>query len=94
MMQSSPIPTDSNRPFLTWQRITDWAQEHYRCRSFSKDERIPARPGLLYLVQRGTVRLVGSAELKYAESKPKSRPRNRKLDQAFLGLSVRVNPLN
>ena len=85
MMQSSPIPTDSNRPFLTWQRITDWAQEHYRCRSFSKDERIPARPGLLYLVQRGTVRLVGSAELKYAESKPKSRPRNRKLDQAFLG---------
>ncbi|MFM6191654.1 MAG: Crp/Fnr family transcriptional regulator [Planktothrix sp.] len=84
-MQSSPIPTDSNRPFLTWQRITDWAQEHYRCRSFTKDERIPARPGLLYLVQRGGIRLVGSAQLEYPKSKSNSKPRHRNLDEAFLG---------
>lgn len=44
---------DNARPFLTWQRITDWAQEHYRSRTFSKDERIPSRAGLLYLVERG-----------------------------------------
>ena len=59
-----PLSTsaDNARPFLTWQRITDWAQEHYRSRTFNKDERIPTRPGLLYLVERGAVRLVGAAQ--------------------------------
>ncbi len=52
---------DNPSPFLTWQRVTDWAQEHYRSRSFNKDERIPTRPGLLYLVERGAVRLVGTS---------------------------------
>jgi CRP-like cAMP-binding protein len=59
-------PTSSantTRPFLTWQRVSDWAQEHYRCRTFVKDERIPARPGLLYLVERGAVRLTGNAQV-------------------------------
>jgi CRP-like cAMP-binding protein len=60
---------DNARPFLTWQRIIDWAQEHYRCRTFSKDEKIPARPGLLYLVQRGSVRLVGTAQVNAATSR-------------------------
>ncbi|MGF1492110.1 MAG: Crp/Fnr family transcriptional regulator [Microcoleaceae cyanobacterium] len=82
-MQSAPIPSDSNRPFLTWQRITDWAKEHYRCRSFEKDERIPARPGLLYLVQRGAVRLVGSAQLDAVQGD--SGMTGHTLDEAFLG---------
>jgi CRP-like cAMP-binding protein len=60
-MQSSSH-ADNARPFLTWQRITDWAQAHYRARTFNKDERIPTRSGLLYLVERGAVRLVGSAQ--------------------------------
>ncbi|MGA1409693.1 MAG: Crp/Fnr family transcriptional regulator [Prochlorotrichaceae cyanobacterium] len=47
----------SPRPFLVWQRIIDWAQEHYRHRTFCRDERIPSREGLLYLVQSGCVRL-------------------------------------
>ncbi|HIK44314.1 MAG TPA: Crp/Fnr family transcriptional regulator [Leptolyngbyaceae cyanobacterium M65_K2018_010] len=55
--------SDNARPFLTWQRITDWAQEHYRSRTFNKDERIPTRAGLLYLVERGAVRLVGTSQL-------------------------------
>ncbi len=55
---------NTTRPFLTWQRVSDWAQEHYRCRTFIKDERIPARPGLLYLVERGAVRLTGNAQVK------------------------------
>lgn len=58
-----PTRSDNARPFLTWQRITDWAQEHYRSRTFNKDERIPTRQGLLYLVERGAVRLVGSSQL-------------------------------
>lgn len=60
-MQSSQRP-DHARPFLTWQRITDWAHAHYRARTFNKDERIPTRSGLLYLVERGAVRLVGTAQ--------------------------------
>ena len=60
-MQSS-LPSDNARPFLTWQRITDWAHAHYRTRTFNQNERIPTRSGLLYLVERGAVRLVGSAQ--------------------------------
>jgi len=56
-------PSDHARPFLTWQRISDWAQKHYRSRTFTKDERIPVRTGLLYLVERGAVRLVSDAHI-------------------------------
>ncbi len=70
-----------SRPFLTWQRIIDWAQEHYRCRTFNKDEKIPARSGLLYLVQRGSVRLVGSAQVSTSSSRM---PRIAQ-EEAFLG---------
>ena len=58
-MQFSDRSSEASRPFLTWQRIVDWAQTHYRDRIFRKDERIPARPGLLYLVSKGAIRLVG-----------------------------------
>jgi CRP-like cAMP-binding protein len=60
---------DNARPFLTWQRITDWAEEHYRSRTFARDERIPTRPGLLYLVERGAVRLVGTSQLTPGDAK-------------------------
>jgi CRP-like cAMP-binding protein len=86
MFSSSQSETNP-RPFLTWQRITDWAQEHYRSRTFNKDERVPTRPGLLYLVQRGSVRLVGSAQLS-ANGKGKgaqSRLALAATEEAFLG---------
>lgn len=41
--------------------FTDWARSHYRERTFAKDAPIPTRPGLLYLVSQGTVRLTGLA---------------------------------
>lgn len=84
-------PTSSanqTRPFLTWQRISDWAQEHYRCRTFVKDERIPSRPGLLYLVQRGAVRLTGSAQLSVSvagEEDTAQTPLMAQDEEAFLG---------
>ena len=49
------------RPFLVWQRILDWAQEHYRHRIFCRDEKIPSREGLIYLVHSGAVRLVSTS---------------------------------
>ncbi|MGG6294536.1 Crp/Fnr family transcriptional regulator [Leptolyngbya sp. AN02str] len=80
---SSTTPSETARPFLTWQRILDWAQEHYRSRSFAKDEKIPARPGLLYLVQRGSVRLVGEAQV--STSNASSRLPRVNSEEAFLG---------
>ncbi len=79
---SSNTP-EVSRPFLTWQRIIDWSQEHYRVRSFAKDEKIPARPGLLYLVQRGAVRLVGSAQVNATSMS--ARTANVTPEEAFLG---------
>jgi CRP-like cAMP-binding protein len=81
-MYSVSQAPESARPFLTWQRIIDWAQEHYRCRNFSKDEKIITRPGLLYLVQRGAVRLVGTAQMNAVGS---SRIARMAPEEAFLG---------
>lgn len=81
-MYSVSSTSEASRPFLTWQRIIDWSQEHYRVRSFAKDEKIPARPGLLYLVQKGAVRLVGSAQVNATNNSrlPRISP-----EEAFLG---------
>ncbi|WP_036481169.1 Crp/Fnr family transcriptional regulator [Myxosarcina sp. GI1] len=59
-MHFSDSSSETSRPFSTWQSITDWAQEHYRDRIFNKDERIPTRPELIYLVGKGAIRLVGT----------------------------------
>jgi len=82
-MHFQPSTSDPSRPFLTWQRILDWAQEHYRARTFNKDERIPTRSGLLYLVQRGAVRLTGITQLSSHDSTDGSL--SPILEEAFLG---------
>ncbi len=84
-MNLSSSTSEASRPFLTWQRILDWAQEHYRYRTFSKDERIPARSGLLYLVQRGAVRLVGTAQVSAKTSHSPSQLSQQTIEEAFLG---------
>jgi CRP-like cAMP-binding protein len=84
-MHSSSSTSEASRPFLTWQRILDWAQEHYRYRTFSKDERIPARAGLLYLVQRGAVRLVGTAQVSASMGNGASESSEQEIEEAFLG---------
>ncbi|MFB8791874.1 MAG: Crp/Fnr family transcriptional regulator [Potamolinea sp.] len=84
-MHTSSPPSEASRPFLTWQRILDWAQEHYRYRTFSKDEKIPARSGLLYLVQRGAIRLVGSAQVSASKSKIGLQSSHPNTEEAFLG---------
>jgi CRP-like cAMP-binding protein len=83
-MYSVSSNPEATRPFLTWQRIIDWSQEHYRVRTFTKDEKIPARPGLLYLVQKGAVRLVGSAQVNATSSSSSRLPRISP-EEAFLG---------
>ncbi|MGB3511411.1 MAG: Crp/Fnr family transcriptional regulator [Microcoleaceae cyanobacterium] len=84
--QSTSTSAPTSRPFLTWQLIIDWAEEHYRSRAFTKDERIPARPGLLYLVQKGSIRLVGNVHVSASHNKSsKSTNPNKISDEAFLG---------
>jgi CRP-like cAMP-binding protein len=84
-MTSTSSPLDAPRPFLAWQGILDWAQEHYRYRTFSKDERIPARSGLLYLVQQGVVRLVGTSQVSSNKTHLPFRLSPQPIDEAFLG---------
>ncbi len=84
-IQSTNNSVPSNRPFLTWQLIIDWAEEHYRSRAFTKDERIPARPGLLYLIQKGAIRLVGNAHISASRNKYSKSKTSPISDEAFLG---------
>ncbi len=84
-IQSTNNSSPSNRPFLTWQLIIDWAEEHYRSRAFTKDERIPARPGLLYLIQKGAIRLVGNAHISASRNKSSKSKTSPISDEAFLG---------
>jgi hypothetical protein len=85
-MYPSPISTEVSKPFLIWQKVLDWAQEHYRYRSFSKDEKIPTRPGLLYLVHQGSVRLVGEAQFGSKISRRSSLASQTPKESSFLGL--------
>jgi CRP-like cAMP-binding protein len=84
---SSSSSEQSPRPFLVWQRIIDWAQEHYRHRTFCRDERIPSREGLLYLVQSGCVRLSSLApnSSPVVDDSPEEQEDGADLSQAFLG---------
>ncbi len=58
----SSQPAQLSRPFLTQNPILEWAEQHYRCRTFRKEERIPTRPGLVYFVISGSARLVAVAK--------------------------------
>ncbi len=86
-MHFSDPPSEASRRFLTWQSIIDWAQTHYRDRIFRKDECIPARPDLLYLVNQGAIRLVGVPQnSKNDEIATEPLPLNSDLiEEAFLG---------
>ncbi|MEM7756723.1 MAG: Crp/Fnr family transcriptional regulator [Cyanobacteria bacterium P01_G01_bin.67] len=61
-MQFSENLSEESSPALNWQDIIDWAKIHYRDRIFRKDEQIPARPQLIYLVNQGAVRLVSQIQ--------------------------------
>lgn len=86
-MHFSDNSAEASRPFLTWQRIIDWGHTHYRDRIFRKDERVPARPGLLYLVNKGAIRLVGAAQssIVHFDDGESSEPPSDLPEEAFLG---------
>jgi CRP-like cAMP-binding protein len=86
-MQFAKNSSKEPNPTFTWQNITDWAQTHYRDRIFSKDEQIPTRPQLIYLVNQGAVRLVSQSQ-NQIEQTSVSESEEEELDQleeSFLG---------
>ncbi|NEP58606.1 MAG: Crp/Fnr family transcriptional regulator [Symploca sp. SIO2G7] len=91
-MLSLSDSSEASRPFLAWQRILDWAREHYRYRVFSKDERIPTRAGLLYLVHRGVIRLVGKAQVNVSTRTVESKLSQQVTEEAFLGFVAAGQP--
>jgi CRP-like cAMP-binding protein len=66
---------------MTWQKVLDWAQTHYRGRLFNKDEKIPAREGLVYIVNKGAIRIVGRSN--FANLYPQNFSTT--VDETFLG---------
>lgn len=72
-MQFSEKMSEESSPALTWKDVISWAQTHYRDRIFDKDEQIPTRPQLIYLVNQGVIRLVSqNLNLPETSSKIKS----------------------
>ena len=61
-MQFPDRSSEESHSILTWKTIMDWAQTHYRDRIFRKDEQIPVRPQLIYVVNQGAVRLVSETQ--------------------------------
>jgi len=66
-MQFAENLSEEFSPTFTWQSIIDWAKTHYRDRIFAKDEQIPARSQLIYLVNQGAVRLISQSQNSSAE---------------------------
>jgi len=52
---------NSAEPIISWSDLVQWGKEHYRHRHFDKEATIPTRPGILYLVHQGAVRLLSFA---------------------------------
>ena len=96
-MQLFDNSSEETFPTSTWQNIIDWAQIHYRDRLFRRDEQIPTRPQLIYLVNRGAVRLVseqypapegqGLRSLHKSENQPDSLSESEEFltEESFLG---------
>ena len=80
--------SEESRPVSNWQDVFEWAKTHYRDRIFRKDEQIPTRPQLIYLVNQGAVRLVSEIQPDKADTKisdSKDLVDTEQLPEAFLG---------
>ncbi|ACK68585.1 putative transcriptional regulator, Crp/Fnr family [Gloeothece citriformis PCC 7424] len=80
------IPSSNPSPFnLTEKSVFDWAKCHYRDHTFNKDEIIPTRPGLLYFVEQGAIRIVGKAQTNETLQKQDHNGNHSLSEEVFLG---------
>jgi hypothetical protein len=84
-MDRNDTTQEASRYFSDWYKIIDWAKIHFRDRSFTKDERIPTRSGLLYLVERGVLRLVSKGKHSHSIADESIPEDDEPLNEMFLG---------
>ncbi len=87
-MEFSENSSEESCPSLAWQNVVDWAQTHYRDRIFRKDEQIPTRPQLIYLVNKGAVRLISEIQTQQHEDNSTIEPSetdSEDSEETFLG---------
>ena len=84
-MQFADNSSEESNPTFTWQDIVAWAKTHYRDRIFAKDEQIPARSQLIYLVNQGAVRLISQIQNSNSEPVAVSEEEPEFLEESFLG---------
>jgi CRP-like cAMP-binding protein len=65
--------------------IFNWAKSHFRDHTFAKDERVVTRPGLLYFVERGAVRIVGKAQVNVIDKQSRHQLTTAESEEVFLG---------
>jgi CRP-like cAMP-binding protein len=65
--------------------IFNWAKSHFRDHTFGKDERVVTRPGLLYFVERGAVRIVGKAQVNVIDKQSRNQLTTAESEEVFLG---------
>jgi hypothetical protein len=84
-MDRNDTTQEASKYFSDWYKIIDWAKAHFRGRSFAKDERIPTRSGLLYLVEQGVLRLVSKGKHLHPIADESFPEADEPLNEMFLG---------
>lgn len=74
-----------NQPLLKKSDVFAWAKSHYRDRTFGKDEQIPTRPGLIYIVEKGATRIVGQAQMNVLNTKATTSSTSEEVFLGFVG---------
>lgn len=82
LSSESLLTCQKEPPFNNLQELYNWGRCHYRQRTFHKDQTIPTRPGLLYIVNKGAVRLMGLPSIN-EDHKPMQ---NECIEEIFLGI--------
>ncbi|MEB3309601.1 MAG: Crp/Fnr family transcriptional regulator [Snowella sp.] len=62
------MPISDDQALSAISELVAWGKVHYRDRTFNKDIFIPTRPGLLYVVHQGAIRLIGRSTNSLDES--------------------------
>ncbi|ACB52522.1 transcriptional regulator [Crocosphaera subtropica ATCC 51142] len=78
----SLLTSPKDPPFNNWQELYNWGRSHCRQRIFHKDQIIPTRPGLLYIVNKGAVRLMGLASV----NEENKLTQHESIEEIFLGI--------
>jgi len=84
--------TEESQDSVIWEQIVEWSQEKYRYRTFDKDERIPARPKILYWVDRGTVKLIANSQLSAISNLEEEKNPGDRLTKSFLSFVGKGQP--